>query len=290
MSISAKLNIALALLFGLGLLLIGFISHHILKQNAEAEVVEQARIMMEAAQAIRKYTVKEIRPLLAEQMKTDFLPQTVPAYSAIQTFGSIRESNPDFIYREAALNPTNPMNRATDWESDVIQQFRNNPDTPQIFGKRETATGPSLFMSKPMKVNDPGCLTCHDTAFNAPRPLLKKYGMEHGFGWKLNEVIGAQIVSVPMRLPIEKANSALWTVLLSVGGVFVALMLILNLFLRHMIIKPVERLSQLADEISSGNMNAAEFSTTGNDEISSLAASFNRMRRSIQNALKLLEE
>jgi protein-histidine pros-kinase len=36
-------------------------------------------------------------------------------------------------------------------------------------------------------------------------------------------------------------------------------------------------------------MDAPEFAERGRDEIASLGASFNRMRRSLANALKLLE-
>ena len=32
--------------------------------------------------------------------------------------------------------------------------------------------------------------------------MLDLYGIANGFGWKMNEIIGAQIVSVPMTVPI----------------------------------------------------------------------------------------
>ena len=57
-----------------------------------------------------------------------------------------------------------------------------------------------------------------------------------------------------------------------------------------MIIRPVRRISASANEVSLGNMDAPEHPVSGRDEISSLAESFNRMRRSLANALKMLEE
>lgn len=99
---------------------------------------------MEAAQSIRHYTVHEIKPLLAEQLKTEFLPQSVPAYAATQNFQTLREKFPAFIYKEAALNPTNPKNRAVDWESDIIQQFRAENDLHRVIGERDTPLGCSI--------------------------------------------------------------------------------------------------------------------------------------------------
>jgi protein-histidine pros-kinase len=46
----------------------------------------------------------------------------------------------------------------------------------------------------------------------------------------------------------------------------------------------------MADEISQGNLETPELPVPGKDEISILAASFNRMRRSLVTAIKMLEE
>ena len=41
--------------------------------------------------------------------------------------------------------------------------------------------------------------------------MVKLYGPANGFGWKLNEVVGAQVVSVPMALPAQNAQRAFYT-------------------------------------------------------------------------------
>jgi protein-histidine pros-kinase len=48
-------------------------------------------------------------------------------------------------------------------------------------------------------------------------------------------------------------------------------------------------MSEAADKISQGDFNVPEFVKKGGDEISGLGTSFNRMRRSLQKALKLIE-
>jgi hypothetical protein len=72
--------------------------------------------------------MRNIAPLLETQIKYEFRPEMVSAYSAIELLKNLREANPEyknFQYREATLNPTNPVNRAVDWESDIVDSFRN---------------------------------------------------------------------------------------------------------------------------------------------------------------------
>jgi hypothetical protein len=36
--------------------------------------------------------------------------------------------------------------------------------------------------------------------------MIRTYGDQAGFGWKLNEIVGAQVVSVPMAVPMQRAR------------------------------------------------------------------------------------
>ena len=177
-------------------------------------------MMMEAALAIRSYTVGEIKPLLTMQLTRQFLPQSVPAYAATQSFNALRENHPEYSYKEATLNPTNPLNRAVNREVDIVTSFRNNPDHHEIIGERDTPTGRSLYLARPIIIKKAGCLSCHSTIDAAPKTLLIKYGEADGFGWKMNETVGAQIISVPMSYPIEKARVAFYTFMGLLGGIF----------------------------------------------------------------------
>lgn len=290
MKLTLKFNLVLIVVFSIGLAVTALLSWNILQGNAKKEVIERAGLMMESALAVRGYTVSEIRPLLRLQMKKVFVPQSVPAYAATQTFNKLREKHPQYAYKEATLNPSNPRNRAVDWEADIVQVFRNNPDHKEIIGVRTTPTGDSLYLARPMQIKNPGCLTCHSTVEAAPKTLVAAYGDANGFGWKLNEIVGARIVSVPMSVPLQKAREAFETFMGSLVAVFVVIVIILNIMLRYIVIRPIIEMSGIADQVSRGNMNAAEFSERGKDEIGVLAVSFNRMRRSLEKAMVMLEE
>lgn len=289
MKLIAKINLVLFVVFALGFLAAGYVTNKQLQRNAKAEILENARIMMEAALAVRGYTSAQINPLLKTQMKYSFLPQSVPAYSANEYFKQLRKKFPDYSYKEATLNPTNPINRATDWEADIVNYFRRFPDRTELVDERDTPNGRALYIARPLKVKDGSCLECHDTAEAAPRTLVERYGSDNGFGWKVNDIVTAQIVTAPTQLPLERANAAFTGFMISLAAVFAMIFLVLNAMLILLVIRPVTRLSEFANEVSLGNMDAPEFRPSGKDEIAVLSDSFGRMRKSMVEAIKMLE-
>lgn len=290
MGLRMKFNLVLLLAFAVGLALAAYLSDQLLRQNAREEVLQNARIMMESALGARTYTAEHIKPLLTLQMKRQFLPQTVSAYAAVQSFKALRVKFPEYTYKEAALNPTNPNDRASDWEADLIHEFRNNAERKELVVERDTPTGPMLNLARPLGIYDETCLTCHGRVEDAPKTMTDIYGVNNGFGWKLGEIIGAQIVTVPMALPLERARATFTTFMILLGGVFLLLLVLLNILLHFVVIRPVKRISTLATEVSMGKADVPEYIKPGSDEIASLSQSFNRMRLSLESAMKMLGE
>lgn len=290
MTLSMRFNLVLVAVFLVGLTVTAYLSYTTLQHHARSEVVDRAGLMMEAALAMRSYTIGEIKPLLAPHMAETFLPQTVPAYAATQAFEQLRKTHGDYTYKEATLNPTNPRARVVDWEADIVETFRNHPEQREIIGTRTTPTGQAMYLARPIRIENPGCLSCHSTVEAAPPAMVALYGPANGFGWTLNEVVGAQIVSVPMSVPIQQAEKAFVTFMLTLTGVFAAIIIALNILLRSMVIGPVTRMAAIADDVSTGNLRAPAFDIGGKDEIARLGTSFNRMRRSLEKALKMLDD
>jgi protein-histidine pros-kinase len=289
MGLRLKFNLVLLAVFAIGLAVTGFVSYELLHRNAREEVLRNAGLMMEASLSMRQYTVAHVRPVLPYDADK-FLPQSVPAFAATEVMSQLRKKYPDFAYKEAALNPTNPRNRAVDWESDIVNVFRADPTRNEISGMRDTPTGRSLYLARPFRIKDEACLSCHTSADAAPAAMVKIYGPNNGYGWKLGEVIGAQIVSVPMDLPIRNANHAFVTFMSSLTVVFAVLFVILNVMLTMLIVEPITHLSDAADAISKGSLDIGEFSDKGRDEVALLGQAFNRMRRSLEKAISLIDK
>lgn len=289
MKLILKFNLAFLLVFLIGLGVSGYAARDLLQSNAEHEVLDTAGLLIEKAEAVRNYTAQQVAPLLQTQMKYTFLPQSVPSFAAIEVINGLTKKFPEFTYKAAMLNPTNPRDRASDWEADLVTHFKQHPDTKELVGQRDTPAGPALYIARPIRLSNPTCLQCHSTVAAAPTTMVEKYGPANGFGWNLNETLGVQVVSVPLALPMARADKAWWTVMGMLTAVFVVIGLTLNLMLWKLVIQPVTRLSALADRVSMGEMEAPEFSAPARDEIGVLSDSFSRMRKSLQHAMKLLE-
>ncbi|WP_341891882.1 DUF3365 domain-containing protein [Variovorax sp. YR752] len=289
MKLLLKFNLVFVLIFLLGLAVTGAMTRQMLERNAQEETLQHARFLLEKALAVRSYTSTQVAPLLETQMKYAFLPQSVPAFSATEVLAKIQKNHPEYSYKEATLNPTNPRDRAVEWEADVIAEFRKAPDTKEFVGERDTPAGRALYIARPIKIADGACLRCHSTVEAAPRTLVEKYGPANGFGWQLGEVVGAQMVSVPMAVPMARAHEA-WALFMGMlSAVFVTIAIALNAMLWWLVIRPVTRLARLADRVSLGELSAPSFALGARDEIGRLATSFSRMRRSLVQAMKMLE-
>jgi HAMP domain-containing protein len=289
MKLLVKFNLVFLLVFAIGLGASGYIARKLLQQGAQDEVLDRARLLMESAMAVSTYTATQVAPLLQTQMTYTFLPQSVPAYSSSEVLNALRKNHPEYAYKPAMLNPTNPRDRAQDWEEDVISQFKQSPDTKEFIGQRNTPAGLVTYIARPIQITNPDCLRCHSTVEAAPKPLVEKYGPANGFGWTLNEVLGAQVVSVPMSVPLERAERNFKVVMGLLTGVFLLIGLALNLMLWQLVIRPVSKLSQLSDRVSLGELDAPEFNVKSKDEIGTLAESFTRMRKSMVHAMRMLD-
>ncbi len=289
MKLLAKFNLVLILVFGLGLYLISHFAYGFLMSNARQQVLQEAQLMAASASATKDYTDEEVSPILEKtpQHSSNFLPQTIPFYAVNVTFKRLRASYPDYGLREAALNPTNLDDRATEWEVDLITYFRNHTAQTQEVGERATPTGPVLYVAAPI-VTDPGCLQCHGQPSVAPRAMIRHYGADHGFGWNRGEISGAQIISVPMSVPIAMANEGFRNLLISLGAIFLLTIILVDIAMYMIVIRPLRRVSRNADVISKGEIDLPPLEVKGKDEIADVTASFNRMHTSLIKAFEML--
>lgn len=291
MGLRLKFNLMLAGVFLLGLVASSFVFYEAARQNARDQIRGQIEVLRAQALAVRSYTAEEIRPLLTDLSDIQFLPQTVPSWSAQTTFRNFQDRYPNFFYKEAALNPTNPADLAEDWEATLIEQLRADPALDEIVIVREDEKGADQFtVAFPLTIRNEGCLTCHSTPDRAPASMVALYGDKGGFGWQLNETIGAQIFSVPLQIAEDQAWDSVKWLIVSMTAIFVVTLGLLNLLLSSMVIRPVTRMAHIAEQVSLGDSTQPEYIHDGKDEIASLSQSFNRMRRSLDNALKMLDE
>jgi protein-histidine pros-kinase len=283
-----KFNLVLIGIFALGTAAVLFVSRQQFLRDAEADVTRQSALIMESALAVRGYTTSRIKPHLDPKLADVFLPETVPAFAATETINILRKKYPDYGYKEAALNPTNPRDLAQEWEATIIRRFREDAASSEAVGERWGQNGRQWYVARPIRITNAACLNCHSTPSAAPASLIQAYGHQNGFGWAMNEVIGAQIVTVPMAVPLAQADAAFRTFVISIAAVLAMTLVVLNVMLSRLIIRPVTAVAKAAEAISLGRSDVSEFSEKGSDEVADLRRSFNRMRRSLIVAMSMI--
>lgn len=293
LKLATKFSLMLTLVFIGGIFISGAALSKALEQRAQNEVTFQAMLLMETMNSVRSYTLNHVNPLLAPRLETEpvFIPETVPAYSATEVFDNFRknEDYKNFFYKEATLNPTNLRDKADNFETQLVERFRKEPETKELSGFRTVPGGEVFYIARPLTIKQESCLRCHSTPENAPKSQLATYGTDNGFGWKLNEIVASQIISVPSNEVFESSRRSLSLVMGILIAIFALVVLCINFALRRTVIQPIKKMSRVAQQVSTGEMGA-NFEQNSSDEIGVLAASFNRMKSSLEIAMKLLNQ
>ena len=147
MGIKAKFNLVMLAAFLLGFGLAAGLTYPLVQEHARTDVEQRALLMIDEASAVRGYTDKELGPLLAEESKVRFLPESIPFFAAQTVFHGLPADYHDYAYKKAALNPINPADRATDWQANIIKAFQRNPQQKELITERNTPAGLTLDLA-----------------------------------------------------------------------------------------------------------------------------------------------
>jgi HAMP domain-containing protein len=293
LNLGAKFNLLLTLFFIGGFIFSGVASSQVLQNQAQAEVTAKAQILIQTMNSVRDYTTNNIQPHLNPQLETvpTFIPETVPAYAATEIFQNLRKNRDyrDFFYKEATINPTNLRDKADTFEATLVERFRGEDKPKELSGFRDLAGGRVFYIARPLIVKKESCLRCHSTPEKAPKSQLATYGTDNGFGWQLNDIIAAQMVSVPADDVLGSANKSLGLVMAILFVIFALLIVLINNLLRRSVIRPIRKMSRAAEAVSMGDMEA-QFEPKSEDEIGALAEAFKRMKSSLEISMNLLNK
>lgn len=293
LKLGAKFTLILVIVFAGGLVASGTVLYQVLQQRAQTEVASKAAILMETMNSVRAYSNSNLNPLIATIAKTSpiFIPEQIPTYSLNRVFENLRKNDEyrSYFYKEAFLNPTNLRDKADDFETDLIKRFMAEPNTKEITGFRSQPGGKTFYVARPFIIKKASCLQCHSTPEAAPKNMITAYGTENGFNWELNKVLGSQIITIPVDEVYTSANSAWWIVFGILAVIFLLLLVVINLLLKRNVTQRISRMAKTADAVSTGSTEA-NFVEDAADEIGTLATAFNRMKSSLDIALKMLSQ
>jgi len=291
MRIETRFAWILAFCFCLGVTIAGYISYRLEARQASDEIKLKADILLETALAMRAYTVDEVAPVMRTMQGSEqFHAPQVPSFAAQNAMRRLTQKFPEYKYRESALNPTNPQDRASDWEVGLLREFEADPKRQELIGEVGSGANQRFYVARPIRMNSPACMQCHSTPAAAPTAMLAKYGMANGFGWKMGEVVALQVVEVPTAPAREKAFNSVQVTIGSLSCVFVLSAAIFLLLLRRHVTHPLELLTRSA-HANSLNSTASDtrLPIAVGGQFDELNQAIVRLRASVDRALHLFE-
>ncbi len=292
MKIGTRVTLNLIIVFAIGILISGIALSNVLDRKAQGEVNSKAVALMEMNTSIRNYTNERVQPLLLPKVETEekFIPESIPAFSVREIFEYFRNTPEyaSFLYKDATLDPTNLRDKVDNFETQLVNKFKNT-DKKTLSGYRTISGTKLYYTARPFSVTNESCLRCHSTPERAPKSQIATYGSKNGFGWKLNEVLGTQIVYVPAEKILSSARNSFMLITGIVVMVFAVVVIMINLLLKTTVIQRVKTIASVAEQVSVGDMNAS-FGKQNKDEIGDLAEAFNRMKYSLEIAINMINK
>jgi len=292
--LGTKFTFILILVFVGGIVISFAALSQALQRRAEDEVTSKGVILIQMMNSVRNYTSAHVNPLLAPQLETQpkFIPESVPAFSAREVFENLRKNQEyaNFLYKEASPNPSNPRNKADDFETALVERFRSADQLKEISGFRNLDGKNVFYSARPFAVRSADCLRCHGKPEDAPKSMLASYGSQNGFGWKMNEIVASQIIYVPADDVFNTARQSLALVMAIFVGIFALVVVVINVLLRRDVIRPIGLMARVAQRISSDEMGAAgselanlDKVSTRRDELGQTAGVFRQMANEVYN-------
>lgn len=223
----------------------------------------------------------------------DFLEQKIcgdtrlysknPALATRELSGIVAQSAVHATFRVVSDNYRNPQNAPDSYEASALFKIKAsmiNPPSGQI-GFVEKIEGSTYRYSLPIRVSD-SCLTCHGSANDAPRELVKKYGSSRAFGYKVGDIRGIITVNLPMA-SLFAVPPRLLILSLGVPGLSV---LAIALMLKRVVIDRIKKSTAVMQSMTRGNLDVdvpRGSKHASNDEIDGLYQSLDLLWSSMKN-------
>lgn len=260
--LATKFTLLLSLVFIGAILVSGIVLSKALEHKAESEINYRSQVIAGMVNSVREYTGSRVSPLLTPKLETEtaFIPEVIPSFAAREVFENLRKNQEykNLFYKDATLNPTNLRDKADDFETKLVERFRQEPNLKTVSGFRNFFGEELFYSARPFSVTNPKCLRCHSTPEAAPKSHLASYGSENGFGWQLNEVLGTQVIYIPASEVFDNARQASALFVSIFIGIFALVILLINYLLKQNVLQPIKPLAQVAQKISTDEMSAEE--------------------------------
>ncbi len=288
LSLSAKINLTIALILLLFFALSAFFSHRQQTRYIIGEAVEKSRIIAFEAIHTREYLSNEYQKGGVELSEERYGLIPVVASNRI---GALVGEDIGYAIRQVSDRYRNPRNAPDPYESAVLQRFYDEPGLQEYYSI-SMLEGERVFRYMQAFTADQSCLECHGNPEDAPDYIKALFPEEEdpAYHYQIGQVIGAASVTIPMERLAHQIYANLRTEVLISGGIFLALITCVGLLMRMSVTRPLEQLGAVVGEIVRTGRLEEKIPPRGADEIGALIVGFNEMIDNLREKTDHLEE
>jgi protein-histidine pros-kinase len=282
-SVARRFNLSLLLLYFLSILISAPAIYFYTRGEVFAQANSELRLLGDLVKSIKGYIADDMRPWFVKNKQ--FHSAGFSGIVAVSRVAqNLKEIQGRYAIRNVSDNPLNPANSPEPLERDLLQGFRRDPDVKHLQTQGELGGQLMLVTSAPI-VSQPGCLQCHGEPDTVHPEITGEYGRTTGYGYKNGDVVGLELVGVPIAdvnaLAMERSLMAVGLLTLMFGLIFVTI----NLLVRRNLISPILEITDAAQAVVKGDLDRT-LDIKRNDEIGDLARSVELLRRSFAQVMK----
>ncbi len=288
MGIRSRFMIIMAIIFGLVTVGIGTASYLFSKKNALQEAQSKGQLIFTYIMATQDFYRTKQQPLIMEIVEKDrFYPELMSGFVLTRgTFDNFKKNLTGYDFKQATINPLYPPNKADQWETELVESFKKQPELKSSEGTMQKGGETYFYLAKPITVEGKACLHCHGNPNEAPKDQVEIYGTKNGYDWKNGETVAAYVVYISVEEALANARRGAITLCLIGAGCLLVALLGIWVFMDRFVVNPIVRLSSKAEEISLGKNLETPVDIKQNDEIGALANAIERLRMSMVRVLK----
>lgn len=221
--------------------LVGFFAFALnlhLGQLMEREAREKASLILSQVGAVQGYVRITLRPAMYRILPENQFVLEAMSTSYITRFimSDLNLAKEAFTYRRVGIGARNPDYEARPLERELIRRFEADPKLVHVEEFVELDGERHFVTAQPQRF-EAACLHCHGDPDKAPRELIERYGDKRGFGRKVGQLAGIDMVSLKVERDVGGIRDATASfALLFAGGILVMFLGIQGFFHRLVVV------------------------------------------------------
>lgn len=261
-----------------------------LRSVLEQEVRDKADLIFMYVDSVQEYVRTTLRPSMYQHLPDSFVIESMSSsYISRKVMAPINSSPSGTIYRRVALDARNPDYEANGREAELIEYFRNHPESRMWRGHTVIDGDDYYVIARPVHFTKE-CMYCHGDPKAAPKELIDLYG-NRGFWKTMNAIAGVDFVGASVPKSVGRVEQTIFTYFAFFALAALLLFFFTNLLFRVLVVRNLKRLTGLFRK------NAFDIKDTklleqleSGDEIEELVEGIGRLSENLFEARRQLKD